>query len=110
MDGISVLDILKGKQNQRGSGIGFQAPVMANQAQTATAWSNVSGRQISWVNDRYKLISLNDGQSWELYDMKLDSTETADIAHLHPEIVEEMVSEVKVWLESCEESSKGADY
>ncbi len=110
IDGISVLDILKGHTLQRNSPIGFQAPVMASQAQTATAWSNVSGRQISWVTDQYKLISLDDGKNWELYDMVNDSTETTNIAEGHPMIVQELVKEVKVWLESCDRSAQGEDY
>lgn len=110
LDGISVLDILKGKQKQRNSAIGFQAPVMANQAQTATAWSNVSGRQITWVSDQFKLISLDDGEHWELYDMKNDSTETTNVAEQHPEVVVEMKKNVLVWLESCRRSAVGGDY
>ncbi|MBT3241967.1 MAG: sulfatase-like hydrolase/transferase [Bacteroidetes bacterium] len=110
VDGISVLDLLSGKTQKRNSPIGFQAPVMANQAQNTKSWSQVSGRQIAWMQEDYKIISLDDGERWELYDMVNDSAETTDIAKDHPDILRKMVKEVSAWIESCQKSSEGYDY
>lgn len=110
IDGRSVLDLLTGKANNRNSPIGFQAPVMANQAQNTTSWNQVSGRQIAWINENYKIISLDDGQNWEMYDLINDPSETKNIAQQHPKILEDMLKEVKEWLESCKRSSEGLDY
>jgi len=105
LDGISVLDILKANQTERGAAIGFQAPVMANQAQNTTAWSNISGRQIVWMTDRYKMISLNDGLDWALYDLLSDSKETVDISTEHPEVIRQLLPDLEEWLKSCDEDA-----
>lgn len=58
----------------------------------------------------FKIISLDDGQNWEMYDLINDPSETKNIAQQHPKILEDMLKEVKEWLESCKRSSEGLDY
>ncbi len=46
------------ESTERNAPIGFQAPVMASQAQNTESWSQVSGRQIVWMKENHKIISL----------------------------------------------------
>jgi arylsulfatase A-like enzyme len=38
---------------------------------------------------------------WELYDMEKDRTETVDLAHLHPELVKDMLNKYNEWADRC---------
>ena len=37
------------------------------------------------------------GKPWELYDIEADTTETKNLAHLHPERVREMAARFAEW-------------
>jgi len=66
--------------------------------------------QLSWVNHRYKLISRNDGKSFELYDLLQDKSESKDLYQELPELAESMKKELEAWLSSVEHSKLGKDY
>ncbi|MCK5105026.1 MAG: sulfatase-like hydrolase/transferase, partial [Cyclobacteriaceae bacterium] len=52
MDGISLKGVITGIQKERGKSIGF-----------------LFGKKMSWVSDRFKLISIDNGNTFELYDL-----------------------------------------
>ncbi|MBX2822982.1 MAG: sulfatase-like hydrolase/transferase [Rhodothermaceae bacterium] len=81
LDGMSLVDILKGDQTERSEPIGF-----------------LFGEKQSWVDDRYKLISKDDGQTYELYDLIEDPGESIDISQEHPERVEAMREAFGEWV------------
>ncbi|HEY8505859.1 MAG TPA: sulfatase-like hydrolase/transferase, partial [Gemmataceae bacterium] len=106
LDGIDLLPVIDGRVKERDRPIGFQ---------TRDA--------VSWVTQRYKLIGPADGEharkkpkradaprEWMLFDLLKDPGETADLAAKHPEIVEQMKSELAAWRESCARSDRGEDY
>ena len=64
----------------------------------------------TWIDDRYKLIVLNNGKRAELYDLTEDPKELNNIASQHPEIVKKMRKELENWQISVENSLTGADY
>jgi arylsulfatase A-like enzyme len=66
--------------------------------------------QISWLNQKYKIISKDNGQSYELYDIIEDEEEQHNLADSRPEIHVDMRRELENWLESLENSNKGNDY
>ena len=66
--------------------------------------------KISWVNHQYKLISKNNGESYELYDLLDDKKEQFDIIDNNPLIAERMLRELNQWMSSVENSNKGNDY
>lgn len=92
-DGISLLPLIENKMNQRSKRIGFQ-----------------SHKQVALIDNRFKIISIDEGLTFELYDLINDSAESQDLASEYPEIVEEMKTELLAWKISCQESLAGNDY
>ncbi len=84
LDGTNVYKILLGRKRKRRSPIGFQYP-----------------GKMSWVTDRYKLISTDEGNSFELYDLIEDPSETINIAKLQPKRVKKMKAELLEWVADC---------
>ena len=80
LDGISLRGVIEGTATVREQPIGFNF---------------LSER--SWVDHQYKLISKNDGASFELYDLLADESETTNIAAANPEIVSRMTEEFQAW-------------
>ncbi len=93
IDGESLLPLLEGTQTERKKPIGF-----------------LISKQMSWVDNRYKLISMDRGNTFELYDLKNDKEEKNNIISEYPEIAEKMKAEFYVWRKTVEDSSNGADY
>ena len=81
IDGIDLSPILTGSQSERGRPIGFQVH-----------------DKISWVDDTYKLISTDAGQSFELYNLVDDREERHEISAAHPERVEDMKAALLSWV------------
>ena len=93
IDGESLLDLLNGKQKERIKPIGFQIR-----------------KNISWVNNQYKLISTDGGSRFELYDLHNDPSESSNIAEQFPDITKVMALELTNWMIDVERSKKGGDY
>lgn len=93
MDGISVLEALKGSQKERTAPIGF-----------------IADPHISWVTHRYKLISDKKLESFELYDLLTDSSEQENRLDEFPQVVAKMKMDLLDWLNSVENSKNGEDY
>ena len=104
-DGISLWDVMTGKQTERKSPIGFQF-----------------GTQKSMVDDQYKLMNnlkVNRPGSdngtvptaeYELYDLVNDPFETEDIIDQHPDVAWQMIRQLDQWVASCQKSEQGVDY
>jgi arylsulfatase A-like enzyme len=92
-DGISLMPAITGAMFERSRPIAFQ-----------------SGRQISLIDNRYKLYSKDRGNTWELYDLIDDPGEQSDLADLHPEKVNRMRKILEEWQASCKASMQGKDY
>jgi len=56
--------------------------------------------RISWVTHQYKLISLDKGETFELYDLLSDPSEKNDIIESSPELRDELKADLDKWLES----------
>ncbi|MDB5347527.1 MAG: atsA 19 [Schlesneria sp.] len=61
----------------------------------AIYWEHEGNRAIR-VGD-WKLVAKGPAAPWELYDLKVDRTETADLAAQHPERVREMTAKWESW-------------
>jgi len=110
MDGIDITKIINGEEQQRNASIGFQAPVMASSKKDTKSWQNISGLQMVWMDDQYKLVSFDNGNTWMLFDLVKDKEEKNNIAGKYPAVVKKMKKELMAWLESCKKSSEGRDY
>jgi arylsulfatase A-like enzyme len=104
LDGLNILPILEGKATERREPIAFQSPMRGQGAEST------SQRQLALSDNRYKILSLDDGKSYELYDLLEDPSETRDIAGQHPEILGQMKEQLTAWCRSCRESLEGKDY
>ena len=93
LDGISLKNILDGRQDQRQQPVGFR-----------------NRERISWVTNRYKLISNDEGKNFELYDLIIDPAETNNLAEQEPEVASIMQKALLKWLDSCRKSDLGSDY
>lgn len=93
IDGISILEALKGSDKERKKPIGF-----------------IYQQKLSWVTNQYKLISVENGENFELYDLLNDKSEKENIIEDNPELAEKLKSDLLVWLNSVENSKKGMDY
>jgi arylsulfatase A-like enzyme len=93
MDGISLLPALLGREKAREHPIAFE-----------------SGRQLAFMDDRYKIYSQDQGQTFQLYDLLHDRGEQEDLAERHPDLVKEMSAKLERWRASCKASLGGKDY
>lgn len=106
LDGINVLDILNGEKRTRDAPIAFQSPVKSALSSAMVAGS----KQLALCDERYKLFSGNNGQTYQLYDLIEDPSEKNDIASKFPQIVIKMRKYLDEWVSSCEKSLNGKDY
>jgi len=93
IDGVSLLGLIEGKMTERPQPIGFE-----------------SGKQISLTDNRYKLISIDKGGTYMLFDLIEDPYEKKNIANEKPEIVKQMKKTLNKWRASCKLSLDGKDY
>ena len=80
LDGASLLPLLAGEDLQRGRPLFW-------------SW----GKSAAIREGRWKLVRPRKGGPWELYDMRVDRTETNDIAGEHPRIVNELSHLYESW-------------
>ena len=52
----------------------------------------------SWVTQQYKLISLDDGSSYKLFDLLSDTNEAYNIAGSYPDIRDRLILELETWM------------
>lgn len=93
IDGTSVKTAINGESTERKKPMGF-----------------LFGKKRSWVTHQYKLISTDDGFTYELYNLLTDSAEKNNIASSHGEIVNNMKSDLSKWIKSVNNSRTGGDY
>ncbi|MBD0831000.1 sulfatase-like hydrolase/transferase [Aestuariibaculum sediminum] len=93
LDGINILNVLKGKTKERKKPMGF-----------------LYKEKMSWVTQQFKLISRDNGKHFELYDLLHDPSETVNIYSRNPNLAKRMETELNTWLKSIEKSKAGEDY
>ena len=93
MDGTSVKGAIESLVTNRKKPMGF-----------------LFGPKRSWVTHQHKLISVDRGETFELYDLLADPSEKENIASSYPDLVKKMKSDLNDWMESVEKSRTGGDY
>ena len=106
LDGIDVMPLLIGQSQERGEAIAFQAPVKSANDVLAEPGT----KQMALVDENYKLISVNGGKRWMLFDLRSDPGEVKDLASVQPDRVSRMRKALEAWVESCSRSAAGSDY
>jgi arylsulfatase len=61
-------------------------------------WEHMDGYAVRW--GKYKALKHKDKETWELYDLKTDRTETNDLASQNPEILEKLKTKWLEWANS----------
>jgi len=93
VDGISLKEALLNNDLERNSDIGF-----------------LFGNKISWVSDRYKLVSTDQGKTFELYDLLEYKAENHDILSIKTDTAKKLQLALEKWMESVKRSGQGEDY
>uniref|UniRef100_UPI003217BA86 sulfatase-like hydrolase/transferase n=1 Tax=uncultured Draconibacterium sp. TaxID=1573823 RepID=UPI003217BA86 len=93
VDGVSLTGVLKGNDETRENPMGFHYL-----------------HRLSWVTQEYKLISTDNGEIFELYNLLDDPGEQNNIIEENSELANKMREDLLVWVESCKQSEKGEDY
>ena len=98
LDGENILPLLEGNIGRKGP-IGFISPLPSRLRKHET----VEEEQYALIDKQYKIISMDDGKSFQLYDLISDEAETTDLAGTQPEIFREMQNQLLTWISSCKE-------
>lgn len=106
LDGAKMMSEILLNQENRKTAIRFQSPVPKRLKKYET--QNVE--QYSIVENNFKLISINNGDSFELYNLKSDPAEKLDVLEENKELALRLKGELKQWQRSCENSAAGNDY
>ncbi len=106
LDGDDVRSLLVGKTNERSRPIFFHSPLKNENA----PWARADAYQAAVQTARHKLLSLDSGQTWALYDLTDDPKEEKDLAAAQGALVAELRGRWQKWRESCMASAGGADY
>lgn len=106
LDGIDLLPVLTGKAPARGGAIFFQSPLK----NATDPWARPDAFQAAVQTDRFKLLTLDSGKSWQLYEIGPDPAEKYDVSSAHPGVTANLRLELTRWSESCQRSALGADY
>jgi arylsulfatase A-like enzyme len=92
-DGVSLLPLIRNEMKERSRPIAFE-----------------SKKQISLTGNQFKLISMDAGKSYELYDLIADPGESKNLARDLPDQVSKMRAHLVKWRKSCKRSASGDDY
>ena len=93
IDGVSLLPIIAGGMPERPVPIAFE-----------------SRNQVALLDNRYKLLSTDNGETYQLYDILEDQGEATDLASRMPDTVAAMKNSLGRWRASCRASLDGVDY
>lgn len=99
IDGEDVLGILKETQKERKNSIGFRSPI-PNRLKKQEVENE---EQLALIGSQYKLITIDNGNSYQLYDLKNDILETMDLSEKFPDVKEELLKQLKNWSLSIDE-------
>lgn len=109
MDGISLMPLIEGTMQRRGTRIGFQTPDGGEGGRE----NRLGSPDHALTGDRYKFLSyLDDARIEEdmLFDLAVDPGERHNLVEELPEMAASMKSELSEWDASCSRSEGGLDY
>ena len=86
LDGISLVDAFQNVTNNRKVPMGFRYQ-----------------KKMAWTTDTLKLISVDDGNSYALYNLLDDPEEKRDISNQLQDQVEIMKSALSTWISDCDQ-------
>ncbi len=105
-DGQNIIDLILSDKSERTKPLLFQSPL----PNKLKKFRSEKSQQYAMIGNRYKIISMDDGRNYELYDLINDPSEKNDLATDKPAIVQRMKSVLGEWIKSCSISADGLDY
>jgi arylsulfatase A-like enzyme len=106
LDGRDVRALLAGTGEQRGAPIFFHSPLKNEN----DPWARADAHQAAVQTDRHKLLTLDSGRTWALYDMIEDPKEEKDLAAAQAGLAGDLRARWAEWRANCLASARGADY
>jgi arylsulfatase A-like enzyme len=106
LDGENVLPILQAKTTARSAPLYFHSLLRKNPLE----WEAGEAKQSAVTDGRWKLISVDNHKTFELYDLDQDAGEKTNLAAKDPARVERMKSLLETRITSFAASGKGQDY
>ncbi|SIQ99128.1 sulfatase-like hydrolase/transferase [Maribacter ulvicola] len=98
IDGEDVLSILMGDKTQRERPIGFRSPLPSRLNQEKT----LNAEQWAYLDQNYKLISMDNGKSYQLYDLSTDVQESKDLSEQLPDYKQKLLEGLLTWSRSID--------
>lgn len=98
LDGENILPILEGRRKHRDP-IGFLSPLASPLRKQETRVEE----QYALIDEQYKLISVDNGLSFQLYDLIADEGERRNIALDQAEVFADMKQKLQDWITCCKE-------
>jgi len=95
-DGVNLMPVINGKETRRNSGMGFVG--------------KSAEKTMAYIDDEFKIYTDNGGETWEMYHLVDDVSESKDISEESPEKFRELIGKLEQWNESVKRSSQGKDY
>ncbi len=95
LDGENILPVLNDKRN-REAPIAFISPLPSRLKKHET----MEEEQFALIDKQYKIISMDNGESYQLYDLINDEGEKTDLSAEEPEIYRSMQEHLLSWIES----------
>ena len=95
LDGEDILPVLQGKAGRKAP-IAFLSPLPSRLRKQETT----EEEQYALIDRQFKLISMDNGNSFQLYDLQADEGENSDISGEKGEVYSEMKQQLQVWIES----------
>jgi arylsulfatase A-like enzyme len=94
LDGIDILPLLSGEATERGSPIYFHSPLK----NVDDPWAQPDTFQAAVQTNVLKLLTLDSGRTWALYDLRSDPGESNDLASQRPEEVARLREGWRRWV------------
>ncbi len=99
LDGENVMDILNDEKSRRINPIGFRSPLPnrlnKQEVQDAEQWA--------LIGNQYKLISVDNGVTYQLYDLINDGSETEDLSSKFPAVKKDFLNRLNSWSASIDQ-------
>ena len=101
----TILEILGAStpKNLLSDGLSIWPAIQSNHQVRPVAMGFLYPNRIAWITQNYKLISNDNGENWELYNLAVDPAETVDLFQSEPSLAEKLIREVTDWKKSVEQ-------
>ena len=107
LDGENVLPVLRAEAKTRKAPLFYDFPYRDI---TKVTWVPTKMRQYAVIDGPWKLVSVDDKKSFQLYDLNHDIGEKSDLAAAHPDQVKRLRAGLDRWTVQYKASLSGADY